>query len=31
MNPTAYNTATDNFISHFLGGMDKATDALVDP
>ena len=31
MNPTAYNTATDNFISHFLGGVDKATDALVDP
>ena len=31
MNPTAYNTATDNFISHFLEGVDKATDALVDP
>lgn len=31
MNPTAYNIATDNFISHFLGGVDKAEDALVDP
>ena len=31
MNPTAYNAATDNFISHFFGGVDKAEDALVDP
>lgn len=31
MNPTAYKEATDNFIAHVFGGMDKAVDALVDP
>ena len=31
MNPTAYKETADNFIAHVFGGMDKATDALVDP
>lgn len=29
-NPQDYNMVTDNFVSHFLGGVDKSTEALFD-